>query len=80
MSTVNVQPTTSARTAVTYALLGTGDRRAQHLKDGTSRAARYTCSMESPEAIIARADQVSTIGRRNEMYTYTQNFSTEEFA
>ena len=79
MSTVNVQPTTSARTAVTYALLGTGDRRAQHLKDGTSRAARYTCSMESPEAIIARAEQVSAIGRRNEMYTYTQNFSPKEF-
>lgn len=79
MSTVNVQPTTSARRAVTYALFGTGARREQHLKDGTSRAARYTCLMESPEAIIARAEQVSAIGRRNEMYTYTQNFSPEEF-
>ena len=33
MSTVNVQPTTSARAAVMYALLGTGKRRAQHEKD-----------------------------------------------
>ena len=48
MSTVNVQPTTSARAAVTYALLGTGARRAEHTKDGTTRAARFTCSMESP--------------------------------
>ncbi len=80
MSTVNVQPTTSARAAVTYALLGTGARRAEHTKDGTTRAARFTCSMESPEAIIARAEQVSAaFGRRNEMYTYTQNFSPEEF-
>lgn len=79
MSTVNVQPTTSARAAVTYALLGTGARRAEHTKDGTTRAARFTCSMESPEAFVARAEQVSAIGRRNEMYTYTQNFSPEEF-
>lgn len=80
MSTVNVQPTTSARAAVEYALLGTGARRAEHLKDGTTRAARFTCSMDSPEAIIARAEQVSTaFGRRNQMYTYTQNFSPEEF-
>lgn len=80
MSTVNVQPTTSARAAVTYALLGTGARRAEHLKDGTTRVARYTCSMKSPEAIVERAEQVSAaFGRRNEMYTYTQNFSPEEF-
>lgn len=88
MSTVNVQPTTSARSAVEYALYGTGERRWQHLEDGTNRAARYTCSMESPEAtvasakqvIVARAEQVSAAFHRfNEMYTYTQNFSPEEF-
>ena len=80
MSTVNVQPTTSARSAVAYALYGTGERRWRHLEDGTTRAARYTCSMESPEAIVARAEQVSTaFHRSNEMYTYTQNFSPEEF-
>ncbi|MGV9216362.1 relaxase/mobilization nuclease domain-containing protein [Arcanobacterium canis] len=80
MSTVNVQPTTSARAAVTYALLGTGKRRAQHEKDGTTRAALLSCSMESPDEIVRRAEQVSAaFHRRNEMYTYTQNFSPEEF-
>ncbi|MCI7306447.1 MAG: relaxase/mobilization nuclease domain-containing protein [Trueperella sp.] len=80
MSTVNVQPTTSARAAVTYALLGTGKRRAQHEKDGTTRAALLSCSLDSPEEIVRRAEQVSAaFHRRNEMYTYTQNFSPEEF-
>ncbi|WP_311777643.1 relaxase/mobilization nuclease domain-containing protein [Trueperella abortisuis] len=80
MSTVNVQPTTSARAAVTYALLGTGKRRAQNLKDGTTRAALLSCSLDSPEEIVQRAEQVSAaFHRRNEMYTYTQNFSPDEF-
>lgn len=77
MSTVNVQPTTSARAAVAYALLGTGKRRAQN---GTTRAALLSCTMSSPEEIVRRAEQVSAaFHRRNEMYTYTQNFSPEEF-
>lgn len=76
MSTVNVQPTTSARAAVMYALLGTGKRRAQHEKDGTTRAALLSCTLDSPEEIVRRAEQVSAAcHRRNEMYTYTQNFS-----
>lgn len=80
MSTVNVQPTTSARAAVAYALLGTGKRRAQHEKDGTTRAALLSCTLDSPEEIVRRAEQVSAaFHRRNEMYTYTQNFSPEEF-
>lgn len=80
MSTVNVQPTTSARAAVAYALLGTGKRRAQHEKDGTTRAAQLSCTLDSPEEIVRRAEQVSAaFHRRNEMYTYTQNFSPEEF-
>ncbi|WP_167149425.1 relaxase/mobilization nuclease domain-containing protein [Actinomyces sp. ZJ308] len=80
MSTVNVQPTTSARAAVTYALLGTGKRRAQHTADGTTRAAALSCSLRSVEELILRAELVSAaLGRRNEMYTYTQNFSPEEF-
>lgn len=80
MSTVNVQPTTSARSAVSYALLGTGARRAEHLKDGTTRAALLSCSLDSPEEIVRRAERVSAaFHRRNEMYTYTQNFSPEEF-
>ena len=80
MSTVNVQPTTSARAAVMYALLGTGKRRTQHEKDGTTRAALLSCTLDSSEEIVRRAEQVSAAcHRRNEMYTYTQNFSPEEF-
>ncbi|WP_165315988.1 relaxase/mobilization nuclease domain-containing protein [Schaalia sp. ZJ405] len=80
MSTVNVQPTTSARSAVTYALLGTGEQRTQHEKDGTTRAVLLSCTLDSPEDIVQRAEQVSsTFHRKNEMYTYTQNFSPEEF-
>ncbi|MEW6936295.1 relaxase/mobilization nuclease domain-containing protein [Trueperella pyogenes] len=80
MSTVNVQPTTSARSAVSYALYGTGKRRDEHAKEDTTRAALMSCTLESPEAIVMRAEQVSSaFNRRNEMYTYTQNFSPEEF-
>lgn len=79
MSTVNVQPTTSARAAVTYALFGVSDRHRRDLNAVPTRTEWYTYSMESPEAIVTRAEQVSAIGRRNEMYTYTQNFSPEEF-
>ena len=79
MSTVNVQPTTSARAAVTYALFGMSDRHRRDLNAVPTRTEWYTYSMESPEAIVTRAEQVSAIGRRNEMYTYTQNFSPEEF-
>lgn len=60
--------------------LGTGQRRAEHLKDGTTRVALLSCSLESPEDNVRRAKQVSdAFDRRNEMYTYTQNFSPEEF-
>lgn len=79
MSTVNVQPTTSARAAVTYALFGMSDRHRRNLNDRPTRTEWYTYSMESPEAIVERAEQIRAIGRRNEMYTYTQNFSPEEF-
>lgn len=79
MSTVNVQPTTSARAAVTYALFGMSDRHRRDLNAVPTRTEWYTYSMESPEALVARAEQIRAIGRRNEMYTYTQNFSPEEF-
>ena len=81
MSTVNVQPTTNARSAVAYALYGTSGGRYQRFEDEDkdTRTEWYTCSMGKPKALVARAEQVSAIGRRNEMYTYTQNFSPEEF-
>lgn len=80
MSTVNVQPTTNARSAVTYALFGMSDRHRRDLNADPTRTKWYTCSMELPEEIVARAEQVSAAFHRfNEMYTYTQNFSPEEF-
>lgn len=81
MSTVNVQPTTNARSAVAYALYGRSGDRYQRFEDEDkdTRTEWYTCSMGGPKALVARAEQVSAIGRRNEMYTYTQNFSPEEF-
>ena len=81
MSTVNVQPTTNARSAVAYALYGRSGDRYQRFEDEDkdTRTEWYTCSMGKPKAIVARAEQIRAIGRRNEMYTYTQNFSPEEF-
>lgn len=81
MSTVNVQPTTNARSAVAYALYGTSGDRYQRFEDEDkdTRTEWYTCSMGKPKALVARAEQIRAIGRRNEMYTYTQNFSPEEF-
>lgn len=82
MSTVNVQPTANARSAVAYALYGTSGNRYQKFddEDDDTRAALRTCSMGGAKEIVARAEQVSVaFHRRNEMYTYTQNFSPEEF-
>lgn len=82
MSTVNVQPTTSARSAVAYALYGTSGDRYQKFddEDNDTRTEWLTCSMGGAKEIVARAEQVSAaFHRRNEMYTYTQNFSPEEF-
>lgn len=80
MSTVNVQASTSARDSVTYALVGKGAQREQHEKDGTTRAAAVSSSLASPEEFIARAEQLAQAHcRRNELYTYTQNFSPDEF-
>jgi len=82
MSTVNVQPTANARSAVAYALYGTSGDRYQKFdnEDKDTRTEWCTCSMGGPKEIVARAEQVSAaFHRRNEMYTYTQNFSPEEF-
>ncbi len=80
MSTVNVQASTSARDAITYALVGKGKQREQHQKDGTTRAAALSSSVSSTEDFIARAEQLAHAHhRRNELYTYTQNFSPDEF-
>lgn len=57
MSTVNVQPTTSARAAVTYALFGVSDRHRRDLNAVPTRTEWYTYSMESPEAIVTRVSE-----------------------
>ena len=59
MSTVNVQASTSARDAITYALVGKGKQREQHEKDGTTRAAALSSSVSSTEDFIARAEQLA---------------------
>lgn len=82
MSTVNVQPTANARSAVAYALYGRSGDRYQKFEDedNDTRTEWRTCSMGGAKEIVARAEQVSAaFHRRNEMYTYTQNFSPEEF-
>lgn len=82
MSTVNVQPTENARSAVAYALYGRSGDRYQKFEDedNDTRTKWRTCSMGGAKEIVARAEQVSAaFHRRNEMYTYTQNFSPEEF-
>ena len=70
MSTVNVQPTTNARSAVAYALYGTSGDRYQRFEDEDkdTRTEWYTCSMGKPKALVARAEQIRAIGRHNEMW------------
>ncbi|GAB2899743.1 relaxase/mobilization nuclease domain-containing protein [Neomicrococcus lactis] len=81
MSTVNVKPSRSARDSVGYALYGNDkDKRAEHVTNGTDRVAAMSCSVESPEGFVARAEALAkSRGRKNELYSYTQNFSPEEF-
>ena len=56
MSTVNVQPTANARSAVAYALYGTSGDRYQRFEDEDkdTRTKWYTCSMGEPKEIVAR--------------------------
>ena len=68
MSTVNVQPTANARSAVAYALYGTSGDRYQRFEDEDkdTRTKWYTCSMGEPKEIVARAEQVgAAFHRRN---------------
>jgi len=81
MSTVNVKPSRSASDSVGYALYGNDkDKRTEHVQTGTDRAAAMSCSVESPWAFVARAEALARAhGRKNELYSYTQNFSPDEF-
>ncbi|MDN6554361.1 MAG: relaxase/mobilization nuclease domain-containing protein [Bifidobacterium mongoliense] len=81
MSTVNVKPSRSASDSVGYALYSNDkDKRAEHVQNDTNRAAAMSCTLETPEAFVARAEVLTKAhSRKNELYSYTQNFSPDEF-
>ncbi|MCK0089771.1 relaxase/mobilization nuclease domain-containing protein [Rhodococcus sp. F64268] len=77
MSTVNVRSSQSARSSVDYALYGdSGQLKEEHRRRGTSRAAALSSSVDNPAEFIARCEDH---GRKVELYSYTQNFSPDEF-
>lgn len=70
----------SARSSVAYALYGRGEQNRQHMEDGTTRAAGYACTMESPEAFIDYAEaQACGHGRKNEVYNLILAFDPKKF-
>ena len=70
----------SARSSVAYALYGRGETNRQHVADGTTRAAGYACTMESPEAFIDYAEaQAAGHGRKNEVYNLILAFDPKKF-
>lgn len=80
MSTVNVQPSRSAADSVSYALYGAGREAEQRREVGAWRSNAVTCSSGSPESFVALAEaRAAAHGRSVEVYSYTQNFSPDEF-
>ncbi|MEZ5209894.1 relaxase/mobilization nuclease domain-containing protein [Gordonia sp. (in: high G+C Gram-positive bacteria)] len=77
MSTVNVRSSHSAQSSVDYALYGdSGQQKEEHRRRGTSRAAALSSSVDDPDEFIAHCEDH---GRKVELYSYTQNFSPDEF-
>ncbi|MGC4933050.1 relaxase/mobilization nuclease domain-containing protein [Gordonia sp. DT30] len=77
MSTVNVRSSHSAQSSVDYALYGdSGQQKEEHRRRGTSRAAALSSSVNDPDEFIARCEDHRC---RVELYSYTQNFSPDEF-
>lgn len=77
MSTVNVRPSKSAQSSVDYALYGdSGQAKEAHRERGTTRAAAVSSTVDDPDEFIARCE---AHGRKNQLYSYTQNFSPDEF-
>lgn len=80
MSTCNVQASHSAAASAEYALYGRGEKNSRHKTMGTNRAAAMACTLESPEVFVQRAEALATAhSRKVEVYSYTQNFSPDEF-
>lgn len=70
----------SARDSVAYALYGRGEQNRQHMADGTTRAAGYACTMDSPEAFVEYAEaQACGHGRKNEVYNLILAFDPKKF-
>lgn len=68
-ATVNIAGGVSARSGVMYALYGRGAENVKHVRDGTTRAAAFACSMGSPEEFIAYAEaQAAANSRKYETY------------
>lgn len=80
MSVVNVRPSVSAEDSISYAIYGVGKLKNQHLRDGTTRAAAMTCSLDSPSDFVRLAHDIARAkSRRVEVYSYVQAFAPDEF-
>lgn len=80
MSVVKILPGLSAQSSVAYVLYGRGSENARHVREGTTRAAAYACSMDSPAEFIERASALAmSNGRKNEVYNLIQSWSADEF-
>lgn len=80
MSVVNVRPSLSASDSVEYALYGVGKTKNKNLRDGTTRAAAMTCSLDSPQDFVRLAHDIARAkSRRVEVYSYVQAFAPDEF-
>lgn len=80
MSTINVQPSTSAAGSTIYVVYGSK----QGQRDGVNRAAAFAMRMASggttPEQFIERAERLTQAhGRKNETYNYVLAFHPDEF-
>lgn len=85
MSVVDVRGSQNAAGSLEYGLFSNDpSEKVRHLENGTNRAAALTVTMATgetnPEAFVRRASALAGAhGRKNEAYSYTQNFSPEEF-
>lgn len=80
MSTISVQPSTSAAASVVYVVYGSK----QGQRAGANRAASFALSMAhggtTPEQFIERAERLAGArGRKNQTYNYVLAFSPDEF-
>lgn len=80
MSTISVQPSTSAAASVVYVVYGSK----QGQRAGVNRAAAFAMRMASgcttPEQLIERAERLAGArGRKNQTYNYVLAFSPDEF-